>query len=267
MGSAFRSRRLSPPSAVGRWSRLPRPATGKSAPTERAKALAEQLLARHGVLTRPAVMAEGVPGGFAALYPVLKALEEAGRIRRGYFVAGLGGSQFALPGALDRLRALREGASDDADVPPGAVLAATDPASPFGAALGWPDAVSGRAMRAAGLHVAVVDGALAALVTRGDGEVLPVLPEGEPARTRTARGLAAALARWALRTGRTSLGWSGSGAGADRGLLADALRDSGFLPWGPGFRLTGTPPPAAEPDRASADTAAADPEVEDEAEG
>src|SRR5207245_7960091 len=95
--SPFRSRRQSPPSAVGRWSRLPSPAAGKGAATARAKALAEQLLARHGVLTRPAVMSEGVAGGFAALYPVLKALEEAGRIRRGYFVAGLGGSQFALP--------------------------------------------------------------------------------------------------------------------------------------------------------------------------
>jgi ATP-dependent Lhr-like helicase len=197
------------------------------------------------VLTRPAVMAEGVAGGFSALYPVLKTLEEAGRIRRGYFVSGLGGSQFALPGALDRLRALREGTNEDDDVPPGAVLAATDPANPYGAALPWPEAVSGRAMRAAGVHVAVVDGALAAVIARGDGEILPVLPEGEPGRTRTARGLAAALARWALRTGRTSLGWGGAGAAADRAALADALRTSGFVPWGPGFRLSSTPPPAA----------------------
>jgi ATP-dependent Lhr-like helicase len=242
---AFRSRRQSPPSAVGRWSRLPRPAPGKAASTARAKALAEQLLARHGVLTRPAVMAEGVAGGFAALYPVLKALEEAGRIRRGYFVAGLGGSQFALPGALDRLRAVREGAGDDEDVPPGAVLAATDPANPFGAALPWPEAVSGRAMRAAGVHVAIVDGALAAVIARGDGEILPLLPEAEPARTRAARGLAAALARWALRTGRTSLGAGGAGAAADHAALGDALRAAGFVPWGPGFRLSSAPPPAA----------------------
>jgi ATP-dependent helicase Lhr and Lhr-like helicase len=243
--AAFRSRRQSPPSAVGRWSRLPRSAAGKGASTARAKALAEQLLARHGVLTRPAVMAEGVAGGFSALYPVLKALEEAGRIRRGYFVAGLGGSQFALPGALDRLRAVRESSDDDEDVPPSAVLAATDPANPYGAALPWPDAVSGRAMRAAGVHVAIVDGVLAAVIARGDGEILPVLPEGEPARTRTARGLAAALARWALRTGRTSLGWGGAGAAADQATLAEALRATGFVPWGPGFRLSSAPPPAA----------------------
>jgi ATP-dependent Lhr-like helicase len=243
--AAFRSRRQSPPSAVGRWSRLPRPAAGKVAGTARAKGLAEQLLARHGVLTRPAVMAEGVAGGFAALYPVLKALEEAGRIRRGYFVAGLGGSQFAQPGALDRLRAVRETAAEDEDVPPSAVLAATDPANPYGAALGWPEAVSGRAMRAAGVHVVIVDGVLAAVLARGDGEILPVLPETEPARTRVARGLAAALARWALRTGRTSLGWGGSGGAAEHATLAEGLRCAGFVPWGPGFRLSSAPPPPA----------------------
>ena len=244
-GALFRSRRQSPPSAVGRWSRLPRPAAGKGAGTARAKAIAEQLLSRHGVLTRPAVMAEGVAGGFAALYPVLKALEEAGRIRRGYFVAGLGGSQFALPGALDRLRAVREGSADDEGGPPAAVLAATDPANPYGAALPWPEPVAGRAMRAAGMHVALVDGVLAAIVARGDGEILPVLPEGEPARTRTARALAACLTRWALRTGRTTLGWGGAGSAADHAALAAALQASGFVSWGPGFRLARTPPPPA----------------------
>jgi ATP-dependent Lhr-like helicase len=224
---------------------LPHPVAGKGAATARAKALAEQLLARHGVLTRPAVMAEGVAGGFAALYPVLKALEEAGRIRRGYFVAGLGGSQFALPGALDRLRAVRETSAEDEDLPRSAVLAATDPANPYGAALAWPEAVSGRAMRAAGVHVALVDGMLAAVLARGESEIVPVLPEGEPARTRVARGLAAALARWALRTGRTSLGWGGGAASPEHAAIADALRSAGFVPWGPGFRLSSAPPPSA----------------------
>jgi ATP-dependent Lhr-like helicase len=190
-------------------------------------------------------MAEGVAGGFAALYPVLKALEEAGRIRRGYFVAGLGGSQFALPGALERLRAVREGSGEEEDLPPAAILAATDPANPYGAALPWPEAVSGRAMRAAGVHVALVDGVLAAVVARGDTEILPVLPETEPARTRTARALAAALTRWALRTGRTSLGWGGTGGTPEHAVLSAALRESGFVPWGPGFRLSRTPPPSA----------------------
>jgi ATP-dependent Lhr-like helicase len=269
--AAFRSRRQSPPHAVGRWSRVARPAAGKGSSTARAKALAEQLLSRHGVLTRPAAMAEGIPGGFSALYPVLKALEEAGRIRRGYFVSGLGGSQFALPGALDRLRAVREGAGNDEDVPPAAVLAATDPANAYGAALPWPEKVSGRAMRGAGVHVVVVDGALAAVVTRGDGEVLPVLPEGEPARTRTARGLAAALARWALRTGRTSLGWAGTGAPDEHAALSEALHANGFVPWGPGFRLARTPPPAApgmaapavEPPAEGAEAGVTAPAIED----
>jgi ATP-dependent helicase Lhr and Lhr-like helicase len=212
--------------------------------TARAKAVAEQLLARHGVLTRPAVMAEGITGGFSALYPVLKVLEEAGRVRRGYFVAGLGGSQFALAGALERLRSVRDGADDD-DAPASAVLAATDPANPFGAALPWPEAAAGRGMRAAGVHVAIVEGVLAAVIARGDGEILPLLPDREPARTRIARGLAAALARWALRTGRTSLGWGGAGTPADHAALVEPLREAGFAPWGPGFRLTSVPPPAA----------------------
>ena len=88
--------------------------------------MTQQLLARHGVLTREAVTTEAIPGGFGVVYPVLKAMEESGRIRRGYFVAGLGATQFALPGALDLLRSLRD-APDEAEV---AVLAATDPANP-----------------------------------------------------------------------------------------------------------------------------------------
>src|SRR4029079_18463640 len=146
-------------------------------------------------------------------------------------------------GAPARLRAGREVSADDEGAAAAAVLAATDPANPYGAALAWPDAGAGRAMRAAGLHVAIVDGVLAAVVARGDAEIVPVLPEGEPARTRTARALAAVLARWALRTGRTSLGWGGAGGSADHAALAAALRESGFVPWGPGFRLTSTPPP------------------------
>ena len=111
-----------------RRSSIPRPP-----PTEVAHAIALQLLERHGVVTREAVRAEGTPGGFAGVYPVLRALEEAGRARRGWFVAGLGAAEFALPGAVDRLRAHRTPVADD----PGrvAVLAATDPAQPYGAAL------------------------------------------------------------------------------------------------------------------------------------
>src|SRR4029077_1530775 len=95
-----------------------------------------QLLSRYGVLTREAVMSESIPGGFGACYPVLKAMEEAGRLRRGYFIAGLGATQFALPGALDLLRSLKDGA----EAPEVVAVAATDPANPYGAALKWPAA-------------------------------------------------------------------------------------------------------------------------------
>jgi ATP-dependent Lhr-like helicase len=113
-------------------------------------AVALQLLERHGVLTREAALAEGVRGGFAGVYGVLKALEERGTVRRGYFVDGLGAAQFAVPGAIDRLRACKEpplGADDDTST--AVVLAATDPAQPYGAILDWPETI-GRPSRSAG---------------------------------------------------------------------------------------------------------------------
>jgi ATP-dependent Lhr-like helicase len=135
--------------------------------TEALTALANVLLDRHGVLTREAVRGEGVPGGFAAVYPVLKAMEEAGRIRRGYFVTGLGGAQFAVAGAVDRLRAARD--SETGAV----VLAATDPANPYGVALPWP--VKGP-QRVAGAYVVLVDGLPSLYVERG-GKGLVALRE------------------------------------------------------------------------------------------
>jgi ATP-dependent Lhr-like helicase len=129
--------------------------------TERAHARAAQLLDRHGVVTREAVLAENAPGGFAAVYPVLKAMEEAGKVRRGYFVAGLGAAQFAMPGAVDRLRARRDDEDDDV-----VILAAADPAQPYGAALPWPE-TAGRPSRSAGAFVVLVDGAPSVFVERG----------------------------------------------------------------------------------------------------
>ncbi len=131
---AFRSRRVAPPSAEGRWSllaeRVPSPATD----TQWSTAMAQQLLARYGVITRDVAAAEGISGGFGAVYDVLKALEDAGRVRRGYFVGGVGATQFALPAALDLLRSLR----DQPDEPEVVTLAATDPANPYGTTLRWP---------------------------------------------------------------------------------------------------------------------------------
>jgi ATP-dependent Lhr-like helicase len=161
--------RLGPPAGAGRWSLVAPLLEPEPSPTEFAHASALQMLERHGVVTREGVRAEGVPGGFAAVYPVLRALEEAGRARRGWFVAGLGAAQFALPGAVDRLRAHRNVDSDDpARVK---VLAATDPAQPYGAALPWPEHGS-RPARAAGAFVVLVDGACAAYVERGGKSLL-----------------------------------------------------------------------------------------------
>jgi ATP-dependent Lhr-like helicase len=152
--------------------------------TRRAHAAAETLLDRYGIVTRGSVMTERTPGGFAAVYKVLSAFEESGRCRRGYFVAGLGAAQFALPGAVDRLRAMAEisgsagGARGRRDEEPAAravVLAASDPANPYGAALPWPERESAgghRPGRKAGALVVLVDGQLIVYVERGGRTVL-----------------------------------------------------------------------------------------------
>ncbi len=136
-GAVFRSRRTTPPTAQGRWSALPVRGTETTASvpskTEASHALALQLLNRYGVLMREAVAAENVPGGFSAVYDVLKALEESGRIRRGYFVAGLGATQFALPAAVDLLRQMR--IAPEPEKPEMVQLAAADPANPYGSVL------------------------------------------------------------------------------------------------------------------------------------
>ena len=157
---------LGPPTAQGRWSLVD---TGTADPTQSRHAMAGVLLDRHGVLTRQAAKAEGVAGGFAAVYPVLRAMEEAGRIRRGYFVAGLGGAQFALPGAVDRLRAVRQPGDELRPL----VLAATDPANPYGISVDWPVA---NLQRAAGAYV-VLAGGVASLYVEKGGKGLVVLRE------------------------------------------------------------------------------------------
>ena len=143
--------RLGPPAGAGRWSLVVPLLEPEPSPTEFAHVSALQMLERHGVVTREGVRAEGVPGGFAAVYPVLRA------------------AQFALPGAVDRLRAHRN--VDDDDPARVKVLAATDPAQPYGAALPWPEHVS-RPARAAGAFVVLVDGACAAYVERGGKSLL-----------------------------------------------------------------------------------------------
>jgi ATP-dependent Lhr-like helicase len=168
--------RMGPPSAAGRWSLVaPLLAPAPSA-TETAHARAMQLLERYGVLTREAALAEGIEGGFAGVYPVLKALEDRGAVRRGYFVAGLGAAQFALPGAVDRLRSFRDQPEHSSNA---VVLAATDPAQPFGASLPWPDhAEGGRPARMAGAHVVLINGELAVYIERGGHSLVTFGPDG-----------------------------------------------------------------------------------------
>ncbi len=134
-GRPFRSRRQVPPAGEGRWSLMESRVPTLASPTEWSTATAQQLLSRYGLITREVAAAEALPGGFSAIYDVLKALEDSGRIRRGYFVAGVGATQFALPAALDLLRSLRD-RPEQADA---VLLAATDPANPYGVMLKWPD--------------------------------------------------------------------------------------------------------------------------------
>jgi ATP-dependent Lhr-like helicase len=171
--------------------------------------LAQQLLARHGVVTRETVTHEGIAGGFSTVYQILKAMEDAGRVRRGYFVAGLGGAQFAMPAALDLLRSMR----DVPDEPRTVVLAATDPANPYGTIMKWPDTSGplvpedslpaalvegGRGpTRSVGSIVILVDGAAAAYLKKGERELLLFAPGDEPRRATVIRQVARMLLRLA----------------------------------------------------------------------
>ncbi|WP_425435372.1 ATP-dependent helicase [Micromonospora pattaloongensis] len=237
--------RTGPPTVAGRWSRLP----GRDAdPTRRAAALADALLERHGVVTRGAVVAEGVGGGFAAVYPVLAALEERGAARRGYFVEGLGAAQFAVPGAVDRLRALSEPVDAGRHAGGSAlVLAATDPANPYGAALPWPERVvdSGdgrtsaatghRAGRKAGALVVLVSGELTLYVERG-GRTLLSFVDDDDALALAAKALADAVHSGAL--GAISVERA-DGEGVHTSPLRDALTAAGFRATPRGLRLRG----------------------------
>jgi ATP-dependent Lhr-like helicase len=151
--------------------------TGDGDPAARRRAQAELLLERYGIVTREQVVAEGIAGGFSSLYDSFAALETIGVARRGYFIEGLGGAQFALPGAVERLRAQR-----DDDAAPPLVLAATDPAQPYGGVLRWPKLVEGRTpARQAGAHV-VLGGAEPVLYVERGGKGLQVLVPADDER-------------------------------------------------------------------------------------
>ncbi|HEV2770780.1 MAG TPA: DEAD/DEAH box helicase, partial [Solirubrobacteraceae bacterium] len=167
----------------GRWSLTSSIFASAPAPGEQRRTLAELLLERYGIVTREQVLAEGIPGGFSALYDALSQLETLGVCRRGYFVAGLGGAQFALPGAVERLRSQR--APEES---PPTVLAATDPAQPYGAALRWPEAEAGRRpSRSAGAHVVLAGAEPVLFVERGGRGLLTLVAEEDP-RLRASLG-------------------------------------------------------------------------------
>ena len=172
------------PTVQGRWSLTSWIFRSRPEPGAQRRTLAELLLERYGIVTREQVLAEGIPSGFATLYDALGDLETLGVCRRGYFVEGLGGAQFALPGAVERLRAHTGEAS--APAPP-LVLAATDPAQPYGAALPWPkrDAEARKPARAAGAYVMFVGAEPVVYVERG-GRALQTLVDASDARLEPA---------------------------------------------------------------------------------
>jgi ATP-dependent Lhr-like helicase len=175
-----RTRATAPSPTHGRWALAAPLFPG---PPDR-RALAELLLERQGIVTRDGVRGEGIRGGYGAVYGELRALETLGVCRRGYFVEGLGGAQFAPPGAVERLRELRSSRRDD-EMPDALVLAAADPAQPYGAALPWPRRAGGRAARVSGAWVVLLDGEASLYVERGGRSLVP-LREPDPDWLRAA---------------------------------------------------------------------------------
>jgi ATP-dependent helicase Lhr and Lhr-like helicase len=214
-GSSQHIRRTAPRTAEGRWSLIDTAVTRPRSATEWSAAAAQQLLRRHGIVTREAVLSEAVPGGFAAIYPVLTAMEHAGRIQRGYFVAGLGAAQFAMRGALELIRSLR----DPPDTLTAVTLAATDPANPYGSIVRWPDLApetgldstddrgveagarldrSGRGpTRIAGAVVILVNGLAAGYLRRNERDLLLFISSDHPLWSRMIVAVARCLVRFA----------------------------------------------------------------------
>ncbi|MFF1416413.1 ATP-dependent helicase [Streptomyces sp. NPDC058280] len=229
--------RTGPPTVSGRWSLLPAPEPDR---THRAHALARTLLDRHGVVTRGAVAAEGVEGGFSAIYRVLSAFEDSGQARRGYVVEGLGAAQFAMDGAVDRLRAAAT-ARDRAESQPSpraVVLAAADPANAYGAALPWPEPPTDaghKPGRKAGSLVVLVDGELTLYMERGGKTLLAWETDPEAPSLRAAvEALAAAARAGALGTVTVE---RANGTPALTSPLGRALESAGFHATPRGLRL------------------------------
>ncbi|MEZ4281279.1 MAG: DEAD/DEAH box helicase [Myxococcota bacterium] len=232
-------RHAPPSSTAGRWSLVApllaaNPGEADS-PTERLHRRVLGLLDRHAIVSRESLDGESLPGGFSAIYPVLREMEEAGRIRRGHFSAGASSAQFALPGAVDRLRGFRARPA----IPQAVLLASTDPAQPWGAQLPWPALAKGRARRAIGTAVVLVDGAPLLLVERG-GRSLSLFVD--PITRQDERLLAAlrALAVGASRLGVKRLAVEQvDGSPARESTIAGLFERAGFRTAYRGFELDG----------------------------
>ena len=234
--TGFRSRRTTPPTAQGRWSLNAVAFDESRSATEWSHAIAQQLLARYGVVFRETAHAEGLVGGFSAVYDVLKALEESGRVRRGYFAADLGATQFAMPAAVDLLRSLR--VKRDGDKSEMLMLAATDPANPYGSLLKWPaGGDEGSSLtRSVGARVVLCDGSLIAYLRRGNPNLQAFLPEEEPARTQAAKALSEFLVMRAQGEGGMLL-TSVNGQAVGASWMARVLLDAGFVAAPMGFNV------------------------------
>lgn len=241
----FRSRRTTPPAAQGRWSLAPR---GAASNTQWSHAIAVQLLRRYGILTRNAVLQENLWGGYGPVYEVLKALEARGSVRRGYFVTGLGGAQFALPPAVEMLRALAQKTPDE---PEFLYLPATDPGNLYGAILPWPGEELGAAgnqalrfTRSIGASVILRNGELLAYLRRNNPALHVLLPADRPDRSNAARELGHFLAAIARKEFNSRDGHEGlliatiNGETANLHFLSSYLRDAGFQSGPAGFHLS-----------------------------
>ncbi|AXC09632.1 putative ATP-dependent helicase lhr [Acidisarcina polymorpha] len=261
----FRSRRTTPPSAQGRWALLPiaEAAPGAQEQTNWSHAIALQLLNRYGIVTRESVSQENLPGGFSAVYDVLKALEESGRIRRGYFIDGLGATQFALPAAVDLLRSLRNNVQ--ADRSELVTMAATDTANAYGSVLRWPvvaedpetsEQANRSLTRSVGASVILRNGDLIAYLRRNNPNLQVFLPAEEPDRSNAARDLAQFLSANGQREMRQQaadhragmLITTINGQPAHLHLMSRHLQDAGFraAPLGLNLRRVLLPPPGSE---------------------
>ncbi|WP_375426442.1 ATP-dependent helicase [uncultured Friedmanniella sp.] len=231
LGRPGRSPRIASPTTAGRWSLVARSGT---TPADRLAADVFAQLDRYGVVSRGSVMTENGEGGFGAAYRALSALEETGQCRRGYFIEGLGAAQFALSGAVDRLRSH----SREPEAPQALVLAACDAANPYGAALPWPEREGHRPGRKAGALVVLVDGGLVFYVERG-GKTLLSFAEDPRLLAPAATALASSVQRGLL--GKLSVEKADGGHVFGSPLVSDALQQAGFRMTPQGLRLRPSP--------------------------